>query len=98
MRESPSSAQKSCVCVSTMFRRSRKLAKLSVVVAVVVCGVLAQTVATDKTPPPDRKGLKPILDYIGTAWDTLTRSMTDCQSLVDPKMKVAPVLYLPAGM
>ena len=24
--------------------------------------------------------------------------MTDCQSLVDPKMKVAPVLYLPAGM
>ena len=24
--------------------------------------------------------------------------MTDCESLVDPKMKVAPVLYLPAGM
>ncbi len=24
--------------------------------------------------------------------------MTDCQSLVDPKMKVAPVLYLPADM
>jgi len=42
-------------------------------------------------------GLKPILDYISSGWDTLTRSMTDCQSVVDPKLKVAPVLYLPAG-
>src|SRR5579863_9454357 len=42
-------------------------------------------------------GLKPILDYISSGWDTLTRSMTDCQSVVDPKIKVAPVLYLPAG-
>jgi alpha,alpha-trehalase len=42
-------------------------------------------------------GLKPILSYISSAWDTLTRSMTDCASVVDPKIKVAPVLYLPAG-
>jgi alpha,alpha-trehalase len=47
--------------------------------------------------PAEGPGLKPILDYIASGWDTLTRSMTDCQSLVDPKMKVAPVLYLPAG-
>jgi alpha,alpha-trehalase len=40
-------------------------------------------------------GLKPILGYISSAWDTLTRSMTDCATLVDPKMSVAPVLYLP---
>ncbi len=51
-----------------------------------------------RLPTSPTKGLKPILDYIGTAWDTLTRSMTDCQSLVDPKIKVSPVLYLPAGM
>jgi len=44
--------------------------------------------------PPD-PGLKPILAYISSAWDTLTRSMTDCSSVVDPKIKVAPVLYLP---
>jgi alpha,alpha-trehalase len=44
--------------------------------------------------PPDQ-GLKPILNYISSAWDTLTRSMTDCASVVDPKIKVAPVLYLP---
>ena len=42
-------------------------------------------------------GLKPILDYISTAWDSLTRSMSDCQSVVDPKIKAPAVLYLPAG-
>jgi len=48
--------------------------------------------------PAEEQGLKPILDYISTAWDTLTRSMTDCKSFIDPKLKVAPVLYLPAGL
>lgn len=48
-------------------------------------------------PPTDSQGLKPILDYISTAWDTLTRSMTDCQSIVDPKISAASVLYLPKG-
>ena len=43
----------------------------------------------------ESQGLKPILTYISTAWDTLTRSMTDCASVVDPKIKVPPVLYLP---
>ena len=41
------------------------------------------------------QGLKPILDYISTGWDTLTRSMTECKSVVDPKVAAAPVLYLP---
>jgi len=44
----------------------------------------------------DKPGLKPILLYIASAWDTLTRSMTDCQSVVDPKLSQASVLYLPA--
>jgi len=43
-------------------------------------------------------GLKPILDYIGASWDSLTRSMTECGSVVDPKIKVPPVLYLPKNM
>ena len=44
----------------------------------------------------DRPGLESILSYISANWDKLTRSMTSCDSIVDPKMKVAPVLYLPA--
>src|SRR6202046_5689229 len=52
--------------------------------------------APPRAGPPAGQGLKPILDYISSAWDTLTRSMTECVSVVDPKIKVAPVLYLPA--
>ena len=36
------------------------------------------------------------LRYIHGAWDTLTRSMTDCHSLVDIKVTANPVLYMPA--
>ena len=46
---------------------------------------------------PEAAGLKPILDYISSGWDTLTRSMTDCQSVVDPKIAASAVMYLPAG-
>jgi alpha,alpha-trehalase len=60
----------------------------------IFCGTsTGQTAAT----PAGGAGLKPILGYISSAWDTLTRSMTSCETLVDPKLKVSPVLYLPAG-
>src|ERR1700756_5577918 len=64
--------------------------------------ILSLCVLTQSAALPARAssgpGLQPILDYISNAWDTLTRSVTDCQSLVDPKLKEAAVLYLPAGM
>ncbi|HXO33859.1 MAG TPA: trehalase family glycosidase [Candidatus Acidoferrales bacterium] len=69
----------------------------------VFCGVTlgaancSQVAAAPNSNPSQDEGLKPILQYISSAWDTLTRSMSECQSLVDPKIKVAPVLYLPAG-
>ena len=53
--------------------------------------VCAQTSSGEAGSP----GLKPILNYISSAWDTLTRSMTECKSLVDPKISVRPTLYLP---
>src|SRR5579859_3687193 len=46
---------------------------------------------------PQDQGLKAILTYISSAWDTLTRSMTDCKTVVDPKITATSVLYLPAG-
>jgi alpha,alpha-trehalase len=49
-------------------------------------------------PGSDAKDLKPILDYISSAWDTLTRSMSDCKSVVDPKISAHSVLYLPKEM
>jgi alpha,alpha-trehalase len=51
--------------------------------------------AEAKNSAPE-SGLSPILTYISSGWDTLTRSMTDCQTVVDPKLTEASVLYLPA--
>jgi alpha,alpha-trehalase len=83
---------------SKRFHRSFVVALRSSVLAMVACGVLMQTPAAGQSSSPRGQGLKPILEYISTAWDTLTRSVTDCKSLVDPKIKATPVLYLPAGM
>ena len=42
-------------------------------------------------------GLSRVLQYIHSDWDLLTRSMTRCESIVDPKMSEAALLYLPAN-
>ena len=49
--------------------------------------------ATNKTPDPAAT-----LAYIHYAWETLTRSMTDCHSLVDIKVTANPILYMPADV
>lgn len=41
--------------------------------------------------------LADILVYISSSWNTLTRSMTDCVSIVDPKVAGKSVLYVPFG-
>ncbi len=65
-----------------------------------VCTPTLQTSAFAQQPSGDaiskEPGLAPILHYIFSGWDSLTRSMTSCDSLVDSKIKAAPVLYLPA--
>jgi alpha,alpha-trehalase len=43
-------------------------------------------------------GRAPIGQYIHGGWETLSRSMSDCKSVVDSKVTTAPILYLPAGM
>jgi len=50
----------------------------------------AQTAATRD------QGLDPIRQYIAAGWDSLTRSLTDCKTIVDPKLAAAAVLYIPA--
>ena len=66
------------------------------VVAAIPALAHAQAASAVASAPSSDQGLKPIQSYISSAWDTLTRSMTDCGSVVDPKIKVSPVLYLPA--
>ncbi|HYK50453.1 MAG TPA: trehalase family glycosidase, partial [Terriglobales bacterium] len=71
---------------------SRKLSFSLYLLILITCSVGAAAQQQASGP-----GLAPIRQYIANGWDTLTRSMTDCGSIVDPKMKVHPVLYLPAG-
>ena len=51
----------------------------------------ASAAPTTRTPDPAAT-----LAYIHDAWTTLTRSMTDCHSLVDIKVTANPILYMPA--
>ena len=45
--------------------------------------------------PAAPQGLQPILDYIEAGWDALTRSISSCGALEDPKTKAQGILYLP---
>lgn len=61
-----------------------------------VIGASAQQSGKPALSPPPRSGVS-IDAYIHDAWSTLERSMSSCTSLVDPKVKAAPVLYMPHG-
>ena len=55
--------------------------------------IAASSNSVAQTPGPEGT-----LKYIHGAWETLTRSMTDCHSLVDIKVVAEPLLYLPAEL
>ena len=46
--------------------------------------------------PSQEHGLDAIRTYIASGWDALTRSITDCKTVADPKISTASVLYVPA--
>ena len=63
----------------------------SLLLATIVAGGQADTAKN----APKGEGLAPIREYIFKSWDTLTRSMEDCSTVVDPKLAENSVLYLP---
>ena len=72
------------------------LLALFLAVAVPVPSVRAGEPDTQGTQATAKgEGLKPILTYIATAWDTLTRSMSDCSTIVDSKLAGKSILYVP---
>jgi alpha,alpha-trehalase len=56
----------------------------------------ATGIANAQTAGARDQGLTPIREYISTGWDSLTRSLTECKTIVDPKLAAASVLYIPA--
>ena len=75
-----------------MNRAVRLPALLVLVVALLPGSAVPQAAA------PSSANKAKILSYIHSNWDTLSRSMTSCKSVVDPKVTTAPILYLPQGM
>ena len=79
--------------VSAPLVRPFAQAAAAVILAISVANAFAQQT------PPSKPEASTISDYIHKSWDTLSRSMTDCHSLVDPKLdRAASVLYLPADV
>jgi alpha,alpha-trehalase len=74
-------------------RRSRDCLRLSLLALAIVPAASVQGTAQSV---PSQPGLTSILSYISSGWDTLTRSMTDCNTVGDTKVNQKSVLYLPA--
>ncbi|MCU1241850.1 MAG: Trehalase [Candidatus Acidoferrum typicum] len=65
-----------------------------VLTAAVFCAIFAPASSAQEAGAKEA-GLRQIRSYIAAAWDTLTRSLTDCKVIVDPKLAAASVLYIP---
>ncbi|HKW57489.1 MAG TPA: trehalase family glycosidase [Candidatus Acidoferrum sp.] len=57
----------------------------------------AYSVSAAQAPAPPQATLDQIQTYIANAWDSLSRSPTDCSTVVDTKLASDSVLYLPFG-
>jgi alpha,alpha-trehalase len=63
------------------------------IIALLVLQFAGQQIWAQAAPAP-----APTIDaYIHKGWDSLSRSMSECQSLIDPKVTAPPLLYLPFG-
>lgn len=62
---------------------------------VTLWGPALRAQVTEQEAPPSAPVTTNINQYIHDAWDTLSRSMVDCHTLIDPKIRTASVLYLP---
>jgi alpha,alpha-trehalase len=70
-----------------------KLPHLFLLALMAVPGAQATGMQAPSPPAPDPQAT---LSYIHASWDSLTRSLTDCNSLSDQKVNETPMLYLPA--
>jgi alpha,alpha-trehalase len=76
-----------------LFANGRKLTLW----AAIICLATVFAVAPARSDEArNSEGLGPIRAYISTGWDTLTRSMNECGTVVDTKLAATSVMYLPA--
>ena len=72
--------------------------KLKRISACLLCVFLLNAVpaSPETQSKPEGNSLDEIRTYISSGWDSLTRSLTDCKTVVDTKLVGDSVLYLPA--
>ena len=70
--------------------------KSAIVLVVSLALGTASGTANAQTAAGRQQGLDPIRSYISAGWDSLTRSLTECKTIVDTKLTTASVLYIPA--
>lgn len=75
----------------TIYRRKFRLCAAALALTI----SLASGLALAQPASPTKTQTQPINAYIHSTWTKLTRSMSDCGSVRDPKLKSTPVLYLP---
>jgi alpha,alpha-trehalase len=71
------------------------ITKRALVLALVLASVPALAQSTTAPSAADQARIRA---YISNGWETLSRSMSECKSVVDIKVHTTPVLYLPAGL
>ncbi len=70
---------------------------LQLTLGVLLCLLTLESFAAPaRTPDADVPPLAQIRSYISSGWDSLTRIITDCSTVVDPKLTQGSVLYIPA--
>jgi alpha,alpha-trehalase len=82
-----------------VLRGANLMQKLKKLCVCVLCVLLlnAAPAFSGTSAKAEESGLTQIRDYIAKGWDSLTRSLTDCATVVDTKLASASVLYLPAN-
>jgi alpha,alpha-trehalase len=75
---------------------ARSWQRLTLPLLALLLAITPASTAAQQSAPPEH-GLDQIRSYIASGWDSLTRSLTDCNTIVDPKLAAASVLYIPAG-
>ena len=78
------------------FTAHRRLYSATILLAATLFSLTPTDAQQSRIATKNATGLAPIRAYISTGWDTLTRSMNECGTVVDTKLAATSVMYLPA--
>ena len=97
MKSHPAGAWFRAIVAKRPDSKTGRMSRIFLCVGALVLAAVRPMAVAAQSVPPDVDGLAPIRQYISTGWDTLTRSLSECSNVVDPKLAASEsVLYFPA--